>query len=153
MDTTVSNVKEISVVNAQPKAKRKQTPLFWQLLRKAKNTFEKQLDKDNKIKLRCVERVIGADAPDIEKFWLTYKDQVDALLDSKRFEKQCRNKGLIPEIVAEHIVYQGNGTVKRVRAEGIDCLGNEVCLYKEPFTDGKLNATPATTSEGDSTVA
>lgn len=153
MDTSVSNVKEISVVNAQPKAKRKQTPLFWQLLRKAKNTFEKQLDKDNKIKLRCVERVIGADAPDIEKFWLTYKDQVDALLDSKRFEKQCRNKGLIPEIVAEHIVYQGNGTVKRVRTEGIDCLGNEVCLYKEPFTDGKLKATPATTSVGDSTVA
>lgn len=153
MDTSVSNVKEISVVNAQPKAKRKQTPLFWQLLRKAKSTFDKQLDKDNQIKLRCVERVIGADAPDVEKFWLTYKDQVDALLDSKRFEKQCRNKGLIPEIVAEHIVYQGNGTVKRVRAEGIDCLGNEVCLYKEPFTDGKLKATPATTSVGDSTVA
>lgn len=145
---TTTELKKENLTNVQPKAKRRSMPVFWQLLRKAKNTFDKQLDKTNQIKFRCVERVVGADAADIEKFWLTYKDQVDSLLDSKRFERQCEEKGLTAKIVAEHIVFLGHGAVKRVRDEGVDCLGSETMLYQESFTSGRLESViPSTTKD------
>ncbi len=152
LNTNVSKKENPTTVNAQPKAKRRSMPVFWQLLRKAKNTFDKQLDKTNQIKFRCVERVVGVDASDVEKFWLTYKDQVDSLLDSKRFERQCEEKGLTAKIVAEHIVFLGNGAVRRVRDEGVDCLGSEIMLYQESFTSNKLESViPSITKDSSST--
>ncbi len=154
MNTELENSTNQTNPNQPKNNRRKPVSPFWQLLRKAKSTFDKQLDKDNGIKFRCVERVIGADASDIDKFWLAYKDQVDALLDSKRFEQQCKDKGLSPEIVAEHIVFLGNGAVKRVRETGIDSLGSEILLYQESFTKGKLESViPAATEDKDSSAA
>ena len=120
--------------------KRKPIPVLWQVLGKAKRVFDVQIDKTNDVKLRCVERFMGTDAHDVEKFWLNFQDQVDLILDSKRFERQCDQLALNPEIVAEHIVFLGHATVKRVMAYGIEHLGNEVSLYKERFTADRLKS-------------
>lgn len=138
---------------AQTRSKQKRTPksILSTVLPKAKRTFAIQLDKTNELKLRSLERFVGADAQDIERFWLHYRDQVELLLDSKRFERDCLSKGLIPEIVAEHLVFEGSGKVKRVIKFGLAVLGSEVDLYKESFTADKLQPTTKPVEVGNQT--
>lgn len=127
-------------IKAETKRKRNTSP-FWDTLKNAKRVFSYQMVKSNDLKLKCVERFLGMDTPDIEKFWLNYRDYADKLLDSKRFEAQCKVRELNPVIVAEHIVFLGSADFNKVLMNGIDWLGHEVSLYKEPFTADKVRST------------
>lgn len=114
-------------------AKRKVSMKLWSIVTKARNKFSAQLVKDNATKRKCIESYL-ANHPDPEKFWAEYMEQVNRLLDSKRFEKDCQRLGAFTEVVATHVVFLGNTAVNNTLKKGVEAVvGNKFQLYNERF--------------------
>ena len=101
--------------------RRSTTPPMWRVMTQARPVFDVQLKKDNEIKLN--------------KFWADFMEQVNILLDSRRYCRECEILGLKPEYVAEHIVFLGSATMKKVLKDGVSrTLGADVQLYGKRFS-------------------
>ena len=107
---------------------------FWAVITKARRTFNNQLHKDNAVKLECVENFIPVVSNDSVKFWADYMDEVNTLLDSRKFENECHALGVDMTNIATHIVFLGAGMRSRVLKFGIrNSIGNDYILYKDKF--------------------
>ena len=114
----------------ESKQKRQAVPPMWRILGKAQKKFNSQLTKDNSVKLRCIEAYLASDFDDAPKFWGDFMRQVDQLLDSRRFIKECSSLGCMPECIAEHIVFLGKATMSKVLKYGVlNTIGNHFKLY------------------------
>lgn len=147
-DFNSSNAAVSTVANAVPATEQKEqqttqtsrrrrstTPPMWRVASQARPVFEVQLEKDNKIKLKCIEKFMNAAYPDANKFWSDFMEQVNTLLDSRRYCRECESLGFRPECVAEHIVFLGSATMKKVLKDGVyRTLGADVQLYGERFS-------------------
>ena len=108
--------------------------VLWSTVSKARRTFEKQLHKSNDLKRECLEKLIPSVASDVEHFWSEYMDQTNVLLDSRRFEKECKDLNVDPTILATHIVFLGSGTMNRVLRNGIvNTIGSKYRDFTEKF--------------------
>ena len=108
--------------------------VLWSTVSKARRTFEKQLHKSNDLKRECLEKMIPSVASDVKHFWSEYMDQANVLLDSKRFEKECKGLNVDPTILATHIVFLGSGTMSRVLKNGIvNTIGSKYRDFTEKF--------------------
>jgi len=128
-----SNGKPQTPGNKPPHAKkRKPVPKIWFVLGKSRKAFAAQLSKSNDIKRQCIEIFMVAETQDDNKFWADYFDQVEKLLDSRRYIAECKRVGHCPVNIAEHIVFLGSSTISKVLKEGIDkVIGNDIYLYTE----------------------
>ena len=89
----------------------------------------------NEIKLACIDKFMNAAYSDANKFWADFMEQVNILLDSRRYCRECKILGLKPEYVAEHIVFLGSATMKKVLKDGVSrTLGADVQLYGKRFS-------------------
>ena len=110
------------------------TPM-WRVMTQARPVFDVQLKKDNEIKLACIDKFMNAAYSDANKFWADFMEQVNILLDSRRYCRECEILGLKPEYVAEHIVFLGSATMKKVLKDGVSrTLGADVQLYGKRFS-------------------
>ena len=110
------------------------TPM-WRVMTQARPVFDVQLKKDNEIKLACIDKFMNAAYSDANKFWADFMEQVNILLDSRRYCRECEILGLKPEYVAEHIVFLGSATMKKVLKDGVSrTLGADVQLYGNRFS-------------------
>lgn len=108
--------------------------VLWSTVSKARRTFEKQLHKSNDLKRECLEKLIPSVASDVEHFWSEYMDQTNVLLDSRRFEKECKDLNVDPTILATHIVFLGSGTINKVLRNGIvNTIGSKYRDFTEKF--------------------
>lgn len=116
------------------KQKNRKASVLWPTISKARWTFEKQLHKSNELKRECLEKLIPSVASDVEHFWSEYMDQTNVLLDSRRFEKECKDLNVDPTILATHIVFLGSGTMNRVLRNGIvNTIGSKYRDFTEKF--------------------
>lgn len=107
---------------------------FWSVVSKARRTFERQLHKDNNVKMECLEHLIPTVTTDPVKFWADYMDEVNILLDSRKFERECDELGVDKTSIATHLVFLGSGMRNRVMRYGIrSVIGNDYILYKDRF--------------------
>ena len=114
--------------------KRNVSPL-WSVITKANKVFAVQVDKDNQRKLKCLEYAMVGKYSDHDKFWVEYHQQTSTLLDSRRFCKDCMDKGLYPVAIAEHVVFEGSAMMRKVLKEGVtNALGEKIQFYKNVFT-------------------
>lgn len=67
---------------------------YWAVVTKARRTFDRQLDMSNDVKRRCLEHFISTVTIDSVKFWADYMDEVNILLDSRKFERECAELGV-----------------------------------------------------------
>ena len=112
----------------------------WNVIAQARPVFNVQLEKSNAVKLKCIEKFMHATYADADKFWSDFMEQVNILLDSRRFWRECESMGCRPEYVAEHVVFLGSAMIKKVLKEGVArILGSDVQLYKERFTPEEAN--------------
>ena len=71
----------------------------------------------------------------MDKFWSDFMDQVNTLLDSRKYCRECESLGYAPECVAEHIVFLGSAIMKKVLKDGVyRTLGADVRLYGKRFS-------------------
>lgn len=137
-ENTTSN-KEASIFkiprNVGMGAPRKRAvPALWRVLTKARKVFEVQINKTNPVKLQCLERFMPSYYADQDQFWVDFMKQVGILMDSRRFYNECKSKGYNPQNVAEHIVFSGSKTIKKVLLEGVgNVLGSSIQFYQDTF--------------------
>ncbi len=118
--------------------KRKAISSLWTVLNKGRKKFEAQLTKSNEIKLACLEPFVSAAFADVEKFWSEYRQQMEKLLDSRKFIKECENLKVNPENVAEHIVFLGSTMINKVLNNGVaNILESDLRLYVDSFVSEK----------------
>lgn len=68
------------------------------------------------------------------QFWADYMDEVNVLLDSRKFGKECSDLGIDPTTLATHIIFLGVGMRNKVMKYGIrSAIGNDYILYKDKF--------------------
>ena len=121
--------------NSTSRRRRSTTPPMWRVMTQARPVFDVQLKKDNEIKLACIDKFMNAAYSDANKFWADFMEQVNILLDSRRYCRECKILGLKPEYVAEHIVFLGSATMKKVLKYGVSrTLGADVQLYWKRFS-------------------
>ncbi len=123
------NVKPASVKGS----KKKGTAPVYSVLKKARAQFDKQVDKNTETKRKCIEENIKKCYADPLNFWLDFKDETKVLLDSISFHNGCSNLGLVPENVAEHIVFEGKNLRNDVRDHGLDIVGEQVMKFNAPL--------------------
>lgn len=121
-------------------ARKNSVPLMWRVLSKAKKIYDVQVGKSNEVKLNCLNRFMFAEYNDEVNFWKEYAWHVNRLLDSRKFCKSCVLRGLEPQIVAEHIVYQGSSAVHKVLEDGLEkYIGGGIDEYRNRFTPNVIN--------------
>lgn len=117
-----------------PKKRRHVAPM-WRILGKARKVFDAQLLKTNEVKRTCIATFMNAEVQDSAKFWGDFIEQVEKLMDSRKYLRDCKVLGYEPENVAEHIVFLGSATINKVLKNGLkETLGNDLHLYKDRFS-------------------
>jgi len=125
------------IVSTQPS---KCPPTIWTVLRKARTIFKVQIAKTNVVKMQCIcDQIRSEDFPDREKFWLLYKKHTKRLLDSMRYQEDCKALDISAKNLAEHIVFLGSTTILEVLDKGIkSTLGEDLALYVDRLIDPKI---------------
>ena len=81
-----------------------------------------------------MEHFISTVTTDPVKFWADYMDEVNILLDSRKFGRECEELGVDKTNIATHLVFLGSGMRNRVMRYGIrSVIGNDYILYKDRF--------------------
>lgn len=104
----------------------------YQVIRKARNLQFRQLVQSGESKAACLKAVVaqcGEIYPDSLRFEVDFRAERERLTDSKRFCRECEAKGLVPENVADHIVFEGKAVVETVLKEGLQVLGDKVQMF------------------------
>lgn len=114
--------------------KRNVSPL-WSVITKANRVFALQVTKTNKCKLDCLTNAMVSKYPDQDRFWVEYHQQTSTLLDSRRFCKDCMDRGYCPVAIAEHVVFEGSTVMRKVLKEGVlHAIGENIQFYTKGFT-------------------
>lgn len=128
--------------------KRHEIPLLWRVLNKARPVFNVQINKSNDVKASCIQRFMPTLYADEGRFWIDFMDQVNILLDSRRFCRECQAMGYRPENVAEHVVFLGSAPMRKVLREGVqNTLGASIQFYKDRFSPAYTDAYRTGTTE------
>lgn len=133
-------------------SKKKGTAPVYSVLSSARRQFKKQVEHNTETKRKCIENNISKYYADPLRFWLDFKNETKVLLDSMEFNGYCKEIGLNPEYVAQHVVYEGKTIRGQVRDNGPkSVLGEQVMkfnaplyvdaegLYRKQITDGSEN--------------
>lgn len=137
--TDAANVAAVSEMsnssaNASAKTRRKAVsdPVY-AVLQKARAQFKRQVVQDTNTKRICIERNIPAFYSDPLRFWTEFRDEVNDLLDSIKFNSYCKENGLNKTYVAEHVVFEGRSTKNDVWRKGLGILGATVRMFNAPL--------------------
>ena len=128
-------VESQNVKSTKTKAPKKRgaTP-FSLVLRSANAQFKKQVEHNTETKRKCIENNISRYYADPLRFWLDFKNETKVLLDSMEFNGYCKEIGLNPEDVAQHVVFEGKTIRDMVRDNGPkSVLGERVMMFNAPL--------------------
>lgn len=120
-ENEVAKTTRVSNSTKSAKRKREESP-YLKIRSKAANIFRSQIDKSvatKKLAVRtAMSRIISGDFTE-NQFLSEFKKNVDMLLDSKRFEKDCKLYKLKPFNAATHIVFDGASKIELVLKNGL----------------------------------
>ena len=126
----------VNLIMEAPKRKYVIKPLN-KVLRKAKRLYYSQVDKSVENKKKCIMNALASYDnlyPDKLRFELEFRAERDRLVDSKRFCEDCVALHLIPEDVADHVVFEGKGILEKVLKEGLmPAVGEKVHMFNLPL--------------------
>lgn len=112
---------------------------FLEILRKSRNTFNKQIIRDAQMKKSAIEHVLklsdkDANMDNIVFLGNFYDMVVNRLMDSSRFVRDCERLGIDAFSVAQHVIFDGNKKLDEVLVSGLEhAYGNEVVKMREPI--------------------
>jgi spore germination protein GerM len=118
------------------KRRREESP-YLKIRSKAANLFRSQIEKSVNVKKLAVEtaisKIVSGDYTR-NRFLSEFKTNVDLLLDSKRFERECKQHNLVPFNAATHIVFDGSSKIELVLKNGVHLTySNQLLELIEPI--------------------
>ena len=108
----------------------------YQVITRGRHAFESQLVKDGNTKRTCLKVALiksSALYPDPLRFSLDFHTERERLVDSKSFCDACRTLNLVPEYVADHVVFEGKSKMNTVLRDGLQALGDRVRMFNTPL--------------------
>lgn len=93
--------------------------------------------QNTEAKIACIEDNIDRYYDDSLRFWANLKDEAKDLLDSIKFNDTCKELGLKPENVAQHIIFEGKAVKNRVLRNGLDEMGELIKAFDAPLFEDK----------------
>ena len=132
------NVQSRPIANNVDKPKRVYRPQpVYQVLRKARLLFRRQLEQSSETKAKCIDAALAASPdlyPDKLRFELDFRAERERLTDSKRFCSECEALKKVPEYVADHAVFEGRAMVEKTLRLGVRVsLGEFIHMYVKPL--------------------
>ncbi len=111
---------------------------FYYVSRNGMKLFESVPDarKNTETKRDCLQRALNMSRyyPDAARYWQDMLNETKPILDSKRFDRECQEWGLNPEIVAQHLVVEGKSAVNRVLKDGLIAgFGEDAKFFVDPL--------------------
>ena len=128
----VVNSTENANVPAKKRSRNVTDPVY-AVLQRARAQFNRQVVQDTNTKRICIERNIPAFYSDPLRFWTEFRDEVNDLLDSIKFNNFCKENGLNKTYVAEHVIFEGRSTKNDVWRKGLGILGETVRMFNAPI--------------------
>lgn len=140
--TSGNEVQSVNDVKKPSKRRREESP-YLKVRSKAANIFKFQIDKSVSTKRSAIERAFNSVARGnftMPRFLSEFKVNVDMLLDSKRFEKDCQDNNLNPFNAATHIAFDGASKIELVLKNGLKAIySTQLVELVEPlFTEEEL---------------
>lgn len=108
----------------------------YRVIKKARTLQLKQLVQSGESKAACLNAVVAKCDdiyPDKLRFDIDFRAERERLTDSKRFCRECESRGLVPENVADHTVFEGKAVVEKVLKDGLQVLGEKVQMFNCPL--------------------
>lgn len=138
-DMSAQNLEITQRVNQPVQSRRRSQPTIWKVLTQARRIFDAQLEKDNRVKLKCIENFMPTYQHDSSRFWSEYMEQVGKLLNSRHYTNEAAQLGCDAFYLAEHIVFLGSTMINKVLKNGIrKTIGNDYQLYKERLSPAEV---------------
>jgi len=108
----------------------------WAACSAGRTVYKNQLDRTSKIKVRSFKYAMERDFPDYHTFGDDTNSLAEVLCDSKRFTKECEHLKLVPEIVAQHVIFAGQTAFNKVRNVGLKAtFGSQVREFNNSLFD------------------
>ncbi|MDU1904836.1 MAG: hypothetical protein E6772_08635 [Dysgonomonas sp.] len=133
-----TNKRLVRVENLTKKDQRVYT--FRDLVTLSRNLSQKQFEPSEETHKEAIERILPRYGYPKTRFLYEFIKETERVLDSKRFEADCRNKNLDPKNVAQHIVFAGDKFVNAVIAKGLEnAIGSDIVNMTKPiFNDSEI---------------
>lgn len=94
----------------------------------------RQFDPSEETHKEAIERTLLRSNYPRTQFLYEFGLETERLLDSKRFETDCRNRSLDPKVVAQHVVFAGDKFIRAVIAKGlVVALGSTIVSMTKPI--------------------
>ena len=118
-------------------AKTSKTPAIWVTLSRARRMFHQQLKvtQNNSTKIACIHEASNeVYKKDSYMVWYDLVNESRRLTNLIDFNKYCGALSLVPETVAQHVVFDGSSIVNKVIRYGVESvLGERILAYNEPL--------------------
>lgn len=102
----------------------------------SRNMSNRQFDPSEKTHREAVERILPKANYPKTQFLYEFGKETERVLDSKRFENDCRNMNLDPKVVSQHVVFAGDRYVKAVISKGLEAaMGSLIVYMTKPIFD------------------
>lgn len=131
----VEKLNEVTVAGASvsKNAKSNRISPFNRVITSSRKLYARQLDQNASVKNRCMERNVTKYYDEPAKFWAEFESRKEEILDRGTFKARCEKEGLNPKNVAEHLLFEGSGIVKKTLETGFAHLKGRHMTYTEPI--------------------
>lgn len=138
---TVATATSETKVVSNKKVRREIAPV-WKVVKMGQRKFNAQLTKNQNTdtKWDCLNECSPKCYDDRLRFWTDFRTHAARLVDSKRFDKCCGERGLNVQAVAEHVVFEGSAVLNRVIRNGVEAtLGERIMMFHSPIYKDEAN--------------
>lgn len=84
----------------------------------------------------CIKEALASHKdliPDTTRYWVWLVDEAKKLIRVWDFMEICERYGLVPLIVAQHLILEGKQVCNAIRLEGLEAYGSNVRMFVDPL--------------------
>ena len=90
----------------------------------------------------CIKESLSAHkdwVPDPARYWIWLIDETEKLTRVWDFEETCKEAGVDPRTVAQHLILEGKQVCNAIRMEGLKAYGSNIRMFVDPLFEDEFN--------------
>ena len=116
----------------------------WKISQSAKRRFLNlpSAFQTSKGKEACIKEALSAHKewiPDPTRYWIWLIDETSKLIRVWDFEDTCKEAGVKPLTVAQHLILEGKMVCNAIRMEGLKAYGSNIRMFVDPLFEDEFN--------------
>ncbi len=89
----------------------------------------------------CIKEALAAHKewiPDPTRYWIWLIDETEKLIRVWDFKDTCKDAGLNPLTVAQHLILEGKMVCNAIRMEGLKAYGSKIRMFVDPLFEDEF---------------